>query len=248
MSSAVASHPLTIVIPVYNEGANIERVFQEIDAQLHFPHTKLVVYDFDEDNTVPVVRDIEERYTGVKLLRNTLGPGVVNALRAGFAAAESGAVVVVMGDLSDSIETVPAMLDKLAEGYDLVCGSRYMPGGRMIGGPRIKGLLSRLAGKSLHALTGIPTHDVTNAFKMYRTEVLRTISVESTGGFELSLEILVKSWAAGYRICEVPSTWRDRTAGATKFRLWRWLPKYLRWYFYALCHRPRKRRSTADRC
>jgi len=238
---------LTIVIPVYNEGENIERVFQEIEAALTFPHTKLVVYDFDGDDTVPVVQRVQARYAGVQLLKNTLGPGVVNALRAGFAAAAPGAVVVVMGDLSDSIKTVHAMRAKIAEGYDLVCGSRYIPGGRQIGGPRLKGFLSRMAGKSLHALAGIPTHDVSNAFKMYRTELLHDIEIESTGGFEVSLEILVKAWARGYRITEVPSTWRDRTAGASRFRLWRWLPKYLRWYLYALRHRPKNRGSDQSR-
>lgn len=225
---------LTIVIPVYNEAENIERVFQEIDGELDFPHTKLVVYDFDEDETVPVVERVRERYIGVKLLKNTLGPGVVNALRAGFDAAEPGVVVVVMGDLSDSVSTIRAMLRKIDEGYDVVCGSRYMPGGSRKGGPLFKRTLSRLAGCTLHALTGIPTRDVSNSFKMYRTEVLRSIRIESAGGFEVSLELLVKAWARGYRITEVPSTWRDRTAGRSRFRLLKWLPKYLRWYFFAL--------------
>ena len=225
---------LSIVIPVYNEAENIERVFQEIDSELDFPHTKLVVYDFDEDTTVPVVERVRDRYIGVRMVKNTLGPGVVNALRTGFAEAEPGVVVVVMGDLSDSVDTIRAMLRKIEEGYDVVCGSRYMPGGSQQGGPLLKRTLSRLAGRTLHALTGIPTCDVSNSFKMYRTEVLRAIAIESTGGFEVSLELLVKAWAAGYRITEVPSRWRDRTAGRSRFRLFKWLPKYLRWYFLAL--------------
>jgi len=108
-----------------------------------------------------------------------------------------------------------------------------MPGGRQIGGPRLKNFLSRTAGKSLHLLTGLPTHDVTNSFKMYRTSFLRSLSLESSGGFEIGMEIVVKAFVGGARIAEVPSTWTDRVAGKSRFRLWRWLPSYLRWYLYA---------------
>ena len=118
-------------------------------------------------------------------------------------------------------------------GADVVCGSRYMPGGRQIGGPYLKGLLSRAAGISLHYLAGVPTRDVTNSFKMYRTEFLRGLRFESSGGFEIGMEAVVKAYVAGRRIAEVPSTWTDRVAGASRFRLWRWLPRYLRWYLYA---------------
>ena len=63
--------------------------------------------------------------------------------------------------------------------------------------------------------------------------MLGDIHIESKGGFELSLEITVKAFLAGYTITETPSTWRDRTAGTSRFRLWKWLPHYLKWYFMA---------------
>ena len=109
-----------------------------------------------------------------------------------------------------------------------------MKGGRQIGGPRIKRTLSRIAGVSLHYLTGIPTHDVTNSFKMYTKSALDTVTIESNGGFELGMEITIKTFLNGKRITEIPSTWRDRSAGTSKFMLWNWLPRYLYWYMYAL--------------
>src|SRR5205814_10401197 len=112
-------------------------------------------------------------------------------------------------------------------------GSRYMPGGRQVGGPVLKGLLSRAAGVSLHWLAGVPTRDVTNSFKMYRTAFLRSLTFESSGGFEIGMEAVVKAYVGGGRIAEVPSTWTERVAGRSRFRLWRWLPRYLRWYLYA---------------
>src|SRR5206468_595239 len=97
---------------------------------------------------------------------------------------------------------------------------------------------------SLHWLAGWPVHDATNAFRAYRREVLLEHPIESRGGFAYSLEITAKALAAGRRITEVPSTWRDRSAGQSRFRLGAWLPHYLRWYFYALSHRPQRRRQS----
>jgi hypothetical protein len=124
------------------------------------------------------------------------------------------------------------------EGYDIVCASRYMKGGRQVGGPAFKKFLSRMAGISLHWLSGLPTHDATNAFRAYRRSVLLETPIESTGGFEYSLEITAKAYVRGRRITEVPSTWRDRSAGQSRFKLRAWLPLYLKWYRYALTHRP----------
>ena len=91
--------------------------------------------------------------------------------------------------------------------------------GTAIGGPILKRTLSRVAGVSLYWLGGLPTHDATNAFRAYRLSVLREIPIESSGGFEYSLEITAKAHIAGHRVTEVPSTWRDRTAGQSRFRL-----------------------------
>jgi dolichol-phosphate mannosyltransferase len=84
---------------------------------------------------------------------------------------------------------------------------------------------------------GLPTHDATNSFKLYRTARLRTLSLQSTHGFEISLEIIEKAWRAGWRIAEVPSRWIDRVAGKSNFKLLRWLPRYIKWYGYALVRR-----------
>jgi hypothetical protein len=75
--------------------------------------------------------------------------------------------------------------------------------------------------------------------------VLAGIEIESRGGFAYSLEITAKAYAAGHKITELPSTWRDRSAGQSRFRLGAWLPHYLRWYFYALTHRPPRRVKSA---
>lgn len=101
----------------------------------------------------------------------------------------------------------------------------------------MKQTLSLLAGVSLHWLRGIPTHDATNAFKIYDRRMVESLHIQSQGGFELNLELTVKAFLASYRIAEVPAVWRNRSAGWSKFRMRSWLPLYLKWYFHAF--RPR---------
>ena len=158
----------------------------------------------------------------------------MNALKSGFDQVKSGPCLVVMGDLSDDLGIVDGMLEKYKEGFKVVCGSRYMEGGRQEGGPLLKRTLSWLAGVTLHRFFRFPVHDVTNNFKLYDKALLEEITLESRGGFELAMEITVKAFKKGYPICEIPAVWKDRTAGQSHFKLFKWLPHYLKWYFFAI--------------
>ncbi|MDX1584765.1 MAG: glycosyltransferase [Thermoanaerobaculia bacterium] len=229
-----------LIIPVYEEGDNIERVLRRVESAVPLRKRVLIVYDHEEDTTIPVVRRLQEELSDVELVRNAHGRGVLNAIRTGFESSTGEVSIVTMGDLSDDVEKIPEMVRLIKEeGFDVVCASRYVPGGAQIGGPRLKGFLSRTAGVSLHLLTGIPTHDITNSFRAYRTSVVQGIEIASRGGFEVSMELTVKVWARGHRVTEIPAIWRDRTEGESRFRMWKWIPQYLRWYVYALRNRPR---------
>jgi dolichol-phosphate mannosyltransferase len=200
----------------------------------------IVVYDRDDDDTLPALARLAPAFP-VRTVKNHFGRGALNAIKSGFREANREATLVIMADLSDDLSVTGRMDELIRDGYDVVCGSRYMKGGRQIGGPLLKGLLSRTAGLTLHWLAGVPTRDVTNSFKMYRTSFLKDLEFESTGGFEIGMEAVVKAYVRGARIAEVPSVWTDRVAGRSRFRLWKWLPNYLRWYFYAFRGRLRRR-------
>lgn len=235
MAAEGAGGMLDIVVPVYNEEKGILRLLDEIQREIHAPKRVLLVYDFEGDTTLPVVRECRGRYPfGIVLVKNRLGRGALNAIVTGMRCATAGMVLVVMADSSDRLDVVDKMCACMGQGYDLVCGSRYMKGGRQQGAPFLKGLLSRLAGVSLHLLAGIPTHDCTNSFKLYRRSMLEQVEIESTGGFEIGLEITVKAYVRGYRIAEVPSEWQEREDGESNFHMWKWLPHYLHWYFYCI--------------
>jgi dolichol-phosphate mannosyltransferase len=234
---------LSVVVPVRDEAENVPALFAALARDVRTSAEVILVYDTEADPTVAAARERANLLSApLRLVRNDLGRGPANALQAGFRAAAGDAIVVVMADLSDELPLVDRMYARIRAGDDIVCGSRYMRGGRQLGGPLLKRLLSRTAGTSLSWI-GLPTHDATNAFKMYRSSFLRDLPIEGGGGFEISMEITVKGWAAGGRISELPATWTDRTAGASKFRLWKWLPKYLRWYLFAVRGRPKANRK-----
>ena len=228
---------LSIVVPVFKEGEAVDPVLRALDAGVATTHEILVVYDFDEDPTVPVIERLHADVPAIRGLRNDLGRGVLNAMKAGIAASTGDYVLISMADGSDEPHVVDPMVALARDGADVVSASRYMRGGHQVGGPLLKRLMSRAAGLSLHHLAGVPTHDPTNNFKLYRRSFLEAVRIESTAGFELALELTVKATLAGRRIAEVPTTWRDRTAGKSNFKMRKWLPHYLHWYRVAFAGR-----------
>jgi dolichol-phosphate mannosyltransferase len=223
-----------IIIPVYNEGGNILIAIQAIREKVCFPYGIRIIYDFEEDTTLPELKKLDaEMQEKVIIVRNIYGRGVLNAIKTGIVLAKSELVIVTMADLSDPPEVMNRMVEEAVnQQADIVCASRYMKGGKQIGGPLLKGVLSQTAGCVLHYFAGVPTHDATNSFKLYRKSFLDTVQIESSGGFEIGIELVAKAFIKGKKIVETPTIWTDRVDGKSNFKLWKWLPNYLKWFFY----------------
>src|SRR3990167_8685399 len=158
---------LSIIMPVYNEGEVIDETVRQIELAIQIPHELLIIYDMDEDTTVPVVKKLQKKFPQVKLVKNIHGKGALNALKTGLKEAKGETICVMMADLTDDPKVLNKMVEKFDQGYDIVAASRYMRGGQQIGGPLVKQVLSRVAGISLHFLVGLSTHDATNSFRLY---------------------------------------------------------------------------------
>jgi len=225
---------LDIVIPVYNEGRNIVATLAALASCVTTPARVLICYDHPDDDTLPALRDNPQSHAGlaVALVRNR-GRGAHSAVMAGFAA--STAPYILMYPADD--DTNAAMLDRMFAlargGCDIVCASRFMPGGAMVGCPPLKAVLVRAANFTLHHLARLPTTDASNGFRMFSRRVIDRIAVESDQGFCYSIELLVKAHRLGWPIADVPVRWFERQHGESRFRVLKWLPAYLRWYFYA---------------
>ncbi len=224
---------VSIVVPAYNEADEIVPFLERVIAAVDIPFELLVVVDSPDDTTIPAVERAASADDRIRAVVNTYGRGPAQAIRYGFAVAAAPTVVVTMADGSDDPRQIGELTELVERGVVVAAGSRYMAGGQQIGGPRLKRTLSRLAGRSLHLLAGIGTRDATNSFKAYNAEFVRTVSIQSRDGFEIGLELTAKARRARKPVAELPTIWLDRTVGESNFQLRKWVPKYLRWYFFA---------------
>jgi glycosyltransferase involved in cell wall biosynthesis len=235
------------VIPVYNEGDAIVACLSRILREVTLPCEILIVHDMPEDTTVPYAREIAERDPRVRTVLNTYGRGPANAIRFGIDSARAPVTVVTMADGCDDPCQIDGLTRLVGRGVVVAAASRYMPGGQQVGGPRLKRMMSRWAGRSLHLLARVGTRDATNSFKAYSTAFAREVGIESRTGFEIGLELTVKATRLGLPVAELPTIWLDRQLGESRFDLGRFLPGYLRWYLLAFGPRTNLEKLTARR-
>ncbi len=223
-----------IILPVYFEQENIEEVLQGIESSVKAPHTTHLVFQDKKDPTIHAADKLRVKNIQVHFTKNRIG--LADAIREGVKHVTTDIIVIMMSDLSDNPHDIDKMVKKIDDGYDFVCGSRYMKRGKRSGGSKLKGILSQTSCLSLRIFTGIRTHDATNAFKCFRTDLIKKITIESEKGYETGLELLVKANALGMKIGEVPTVWHERKKGKSKFKLFSLMPHYMRWYVYSLTH------------
>jgi len=224
---------VSIVIPVYNEGEAIAGCLDRILQGVSLPCEIAVVYDDPADTTVPYIEKYHDTDSRVVGLHNTDGRGPARAIRFGVAHATAPVAVVTMADGSDDAEQIDVLCKLVERGVVLAAASRYMAGGKQIGGPWLKSQMSRLAGISLYFLAGVGTRDATNSFKAYSTEFVRSVGIESDAGFEIGIELVAKARRHRLPVAEIPTIWLQRDYGSSNFQVAKWLPRYLHWYRYA---------------
>jgi len=223
-----------VVIPAYDEAAGIVPVLDRIFSGVESDCEVLVVVDFDDDPTIPVLAAYGENEPRLRPLVSEYGRGPANAIRYGFSRAKSPVVVVTMADGSDDPRQIDSLARLVERGVVVAAASRYTAGGQQVGGPLLKSLLSSTAGRSLAVLGRVGTHDATNSFKAYSADFVRQVGIDSRSGFEIGLELTAKARRLRLPVAEIPTIWLDRTIGDSRFDLRAWIPKYLRWYRFAV--------------
>jgi dolichol-phosphate mannosyltransferase len=221
---------VSVVIPAYNEGEAIVPVLERIFEAVMLPCEALVVVDFDEDTTRPVVLRLAETEPRLRCLVSTYGRGPANAIRYGIDHASTPVVVVTMADGCDDARQIDELVRLVERGVVVAAASRYMAGGQQVGGPLLKGMLSALAGRSLHLAARVGTRDATNSFKAYSAAFVQAVGIDSRDGFEIGIELTAKAKRLRLPTAEIPTIWLERQGGMSNFQVAAWIPKYLRWY------------------
>jgi glycosyltransferase involved in cell wall biosynthesis len=225
---------ISVIIPAFEEGEAVVDGLINLSREIQQSNEILVVVDNPSDSTVNPVEKLSEEFPSIRLVVNTYGSGPAHAIRFGIDQAVANVVVVTMADGCDDPRQVEELAHLVKRGVVIASASRYMPGGQQVGGPRIKRLLSRVAGKSFAFITGVGTRDATNSFKAYDKNFVNQVGIHSRHGFEIGLELTAKARRLGLSVAEIPTTWIDRTSGKSNFKLAKWLPRYLGWYLFGL--------------
>jgi glycosyltransferase involved in cell wall biosynthesis len=220
---------VSIVIPAHNEEANIKKTITEV--LKIFPKNKLkgeiiAVDDRSLDKTGKILDSMAKKNRLVKVVHRTGGVGVEigYAIRDGIKHAKCDVVVIMMGDLSDDPNDVAKMVEKIDEGYDVVCGSRFIKGSEAVDYPPLKLISNRLYNIFFSVFFGVKSNDFSNAFKAYRRSIFKKVNLESKG-FESNAELGLKAHFLGYKMTDVPVKWLQRKRGKSKMGSFSFSPK-----------------------
>lgn len=228
---------LTILLPVRNEGINLKIMLKILRAVVAEDHEVLVVVDSIDDTSLEVVHKISVAYPRLRTIHNQLGRGVVNAIRAGVAAAEGKYILIFAADEVGPVLAIEDMLYLMREKRcDFVSCTRYAHGGRRLGGSLIGGILSRIANKLFHALSGSPFTDATTGIKMFRKDIFERLDLQCNPiGWAVAFEMAIKAQHAELKLGEVPIVSIDRLyGGQSTFRTMPWVKEYTRWFLWGM--------------
>jgi dolichol-phosphate mannosyltransferase len=209
-----------VIVPTYNEKENITRLVGQIRGLTGDIHV-LVVDDNSPDGTGGLVDGLSGADAGIHVLHRAGKLGLGTAYKAGFAfglARHYQFLCTMDADFSHSPESLPALLTKASTGYDLVVGSRYVPGGGVEGWPPSRKILSSGANLLAHLVLGVSIRDCTAGFRCYQRHVLERIDLDAifSSGYSFLMEMAFYVQRAGFRCGEVPITFVNRTEGSSK--------------------------------
>ena len=224
---------LDILIPVYNENEIIVKTIKLILNHVKCNYEIFICYDYDDDPTLNIIKKKFNKNTKINFTKNN-SKGFNQALISGINNTQGDAVLVYMADDHKNYKLIDECFSKFNDGYDVVCPSRFIEGGKMEGNTYIKEILTRLASLFFRYFTTFPIKDSTNAFRLFSRTLLKKINFESNIGFTLCFEITAKAHRLGSKIVEIPSIWIQRKQGESRFKIFSFLPPYIKWLFYII--------------
>jgi len=213
------------VVPTYNEHENIQELVYRTEKVLWnngFEGSILIVDDNSPDGTGKIAEELSRRYGNIKVIHRPNKSGIGSAYRRGFQTVLENAyaeiVIQMDGDLSHTPESIPALVEKLSEGFDIVVGSRYIDGGSIKGWPVQRWLISAVANFFARHLLGLNTIDLTSGFRAYHSDALKLLDLSQirSDNYAFQVELLYCCANAGFKVQEVPIRFTQRSNGKSK--------------------------------
>ena len=215
--------PAWLVLPTYNEAANIEAIVEAVLAKLPATGRVLIVDDASPDGTGEIAGRLAER-DRLEVLHRPRKEGLGPAYIAGFRRALSagaGLVLEMDSDFSHDPAYLPRLLDAAGRA-DVVIGSRYVPGGGVREWSALRQAISRGGSAYARIALGVGVRDLTGGFKCFRREVLEAIDLDAvrSRGYAFQVELTYRAIQHGFKVVEVPIVFRDRKVGESKMGGW----------------------------
>lgn len=215
---------ISVVIPTYNEKENIFTLINEVERILKKENKKfeiLIIDDNSPDGTPKIARMLDRQYKNIRVIIRKTKEGVGSAYYLGYKKSNGKVIVGMDADLSHDPSEIIKLLKKIEEGYDMVLGSRHILGAyyehKKFNTFR-KYIISKYGNILTSFILGINIRDFTNGFRCFKKEIVDNIKLVNKGN-SLLMEIIAKSYWKGYKIIEVPTTFRDRKKGTSKLKL-----------------------------
>jgi len=212
---------VSLIVPFKNEKEYAKEVVSKIhgyflDKNIDF---EIIAVDDSTDETWNILKNLEKRYKRLKAIKGWKPPGYGKAIRKGFKVATGDILIPFNGDMCDSLDDAMKYIKIIRdEGYDMAFGSRYMKGGKIINYPSNKVIVSKSGNFFLRLMFGIKCSDVTNTFKGFSRNAIKTINPKSNS-YEIGLELALKGVKRGLRYKTIPISWTGRKYGMSKMKL-----------------------------
>lgn len=227
MTSKNKKIDLSIIIPVYNEDESAELMLNIFFLYLKLNIEIIIVYDFEEDTTVEIVRKLQKKYNNIKIIKNE-SIGAKNAILSGLKVSSSDIILITVIDELCPITSYEKMYKLIKDdSYDLVSATRYKRGGKRYGGSILGHIFSKTANLILHFMFKFPLSDATTGIKMFKKSIIDKIQLKSNIGWSFALELSIKSYLIDLKITEYPIKSIDRIfGGSSTFHFFLWVKKY----------------------
>ena len=211
----------SIIIPTYNELENIRKLIPDVERVLsaHKILGEIIIIDDNSpDGTGQLAEELKKRYKNIVVIHRKAKLGVGSARKVGFAKASKNIIISMEGDMTHNPEYLPQFVEKIGQGYDLVIGSRYVDGAKILNWPLKRRIVSKVANGMARFLSGTKLNDVTSGYRAFKKELLGRLFIESYS-YPFNMEFACEASSRGFKVAEIPITFIHRKEGKSKLNI-----------------------------